>query len=99
MELRGPVDVKLQLGRKEASLAVYLADMEDTCFLVIDYLMFHLYELDFRMSGMHHMQGSKRCCCTSLQPCQDGASAERVAEDQSSHAASKDKCEGLHDNS
>ena len=47
VELRGPVDVTLQLGDKEESLTVYVADIEDPCILGMDYLVSCRCELDF----------------------------------------------------
>ncbi|XP_050710864.1 uncharacterized protein LOC126995392 isoform X2 [Eriocheir sinensis] len=47
-ELRGPVDVKFELGGKEEFLSVYVADMDDSCILGMDYLVSYRCELDFR---------------------------------------------------
>lgn len=42
------MDVKLQLGEREESFAVYVADIEDPCILGMDYITSHKCELDFR---------------------------------------------------
>jgi len=76
-ELRGPVDVKFQLGGKEESLAVYVADMEDTCILGLDYLVSRRCVLDF--CAMQLTTGDRsvplrtvehrRPCTPERQPC------------------------------
>lgn len=46
------MDVKLQFRERRESFTVYVADMDDSCILTMDYLSSHKCVLDFRTMQM-----------------------------------------------
>ncbi|KAK3895061.1 hypothetical protein Pcinc_001229 [Petrolisthes cinctipes] len=46
-ELKGPLEVRIEVAGQEATLPVYVAEMEDQCLLGLDYLLFMGCELNF----------------------------------------------------
>lgn len=48
-EVKGPMDVKLQLSEEEDTFPVYVGDMKDVCILGMDYLISHQCKLDFQL--------------------------------------------------
>lgn len=48
-EVKGPVDVKLQLSVVEETFPMYVANKDDACILGMKYLMSHQCKLDFQL--------------------------------------------------
>ena len=57
-ELRGPVEARITIGSEEKEMPVYIADIEDSCLLGLDYLLQSRACLDFGGMSME-IQGTK----------------------------------------